>query len=130
MILQRYEPYDYEIFFEQLLSGVRINREYDILTDVCNMEVKSCSIRNKGGLTDRFGRYQFNVSNHVMLKLESIMENKIPLYGFIVKISDTKDMCIIKDWDSIETMIDYSRKKNYIQWYKLFGLHSVLCKTM
>ena len=128
--MHKQEPYDYEQFFADMMSGRRINRSYDIDNNVCLMEVKSCSVRNKGGRTDRFGRFHINIKNHVDLKLDAVKDNKIPLYGLIVKMSDSKDMCIIRSWEHVEEMIDYQKAHNYIQWYKMFGLCDALVRQM
>lgn len=128
--MEKQAPYDYEQFFADLISGRRVNGAYDIDNHACLIEVKSCSVRCLGGRTDRFGRFHIQIDNHVELKLEAVKGNKIPLYGFVVRMSDVKDMCLLKDWDSVEALLDYGRKSNFIQWHKVFGLHSVLVRQM
>lgn len=128
--MRGHEPYDYEQFFAELVKGVRVNREYDIMNHSCLVEVKSCSIRNTGGRTGRFGRFHIQANNHVDLRLESIADNKIPLYGFIVKVVDGKSMCVIRPWDFVEDLMTYRNKHEYLQWYKVFGLPNAIVRKM
>ena len=92
--------------------------DYDVVTKNYLIEVKSCdAIIKNGERNDMFGRFTIEFDNHIGLFLHAIMENKVPIYVFILRISNRK-LILKKKWDEI--VFADNKKRLSIGWNKLF----------